>query len=297
MFQPQDFAHHYIEVNGIRMHYAQAGHGPRLFVLLHGFPECWWSWRYQLRVFGDDASLARRFTVIAPDMRGYNETDAPSWGYELDVLVQDVVTLIHALGHNRAVLAGHDWGGNIAWCLAIARPDLVERLIGLNIPHPALYAEAIGQNWRQMLRSWYILFFQLPFVPEAAIRHNHYAAIESIFRGSATDPACFTDQDIQIYKRALAKPGALRAALSYYRKLFQQGGRGMFKGTGMRVHMPTLMIWGEQDSALGKELTYGTERFVSDLQIKYLPNCSHWVQQECPAEVNRYLLEFLSDLP
>jgi pimeloyl-ACP methyl ester carboxylesterase len=172
----------------------------------------------------------------------------------------------------------------------------VEQLIALNIPHPALFAEAIGKNWRQMLRSWYMLFFRLPFLPEAALRRNNYAAIERIFRGTATDPARFTDQDIQIYKRAMAQPGALTAAINYYRASLQQGGRGMFKGTGMRVQMPTLMIWGDQDIALGKELTYGTERFVPDLRIRYLPNCSHWVQQERPAEVNQYLLEFLSEI-
>jgi len=295
MLHPQDFEHHYLQVNHIRMHYAQAGHGPRLIMMLHGFPECWWSWRHQLALFRDDPALAERYTAIALDMRGYNETDRPDWGYELDVLVQDVVELMRALGHRAAIIAGHDWGGNIAWSLAIARPELVERLIALNIPHPALFANAIGKNWRQMLRSWYILFFQLPFLPEAAIRANGYAFIEWAFRGTAIDKSRFTDDDIRIFKAAIAAPGAATAAVNYYRALFQAGARGMFRGTRMRANMPTLMIWGENDIALGKKLTYGTDRFVPDLRIKYITNCSHWVQQEQPELVNQYILDFLAE--
>jgi len=290
---PHDFEHHYIQVNGIRMHYASAGHGPR---------PCWTSCM-DLRHGADGFRTASTSTVGRPGARkrafffafhrGYNETDRPDWGYELDVLVQDVVELLRALDYRKAIIAGHDWGGNIAWSLAIARPELVERLIVLNIPHPALFASAIGRNLRQMLRSWYILFFQLPFLPEAAIRANDYQTIERLFRGTAIDKTCFTDEDIEIFKAAIAAPGAATAALNYYRRLFQTGERGMFRGTGMRVTMPTLMIWGEQDIALGKELTYGTGRFVPDLRIHYIPDCSHWVQQECPAEVNSAIRAFL----
>jgi epoxide hydrolase 4 len=154
----------------------------------------------------------------------------------------------------------------------------------------------MGRNWRQMLRSWYILFFQLPFLPEALIRANGYAAVERILRRTAVDPSIFSAEDITLYKAALARPGALTAAIDYYRTVFREGARGMFHGTGMRVRVPTLMIWGEQDVALGKELTYGTEQFAPDLRIRYLPDCSHWVQQECPGQVNAYILDFLKDL-
>lgn len=287
---PEAFDHRYIQVNGIRMHYVRAGAGERLVVLLHGFPEFWWSWRYQIR------ALSRHFTVVAPDLRGYGESDKPRWGYELDVLVNDIVSLIHELGHTRAIVAGHDWGGAIAWSLAIAYPQRVERLIALNIPHPALMARALGRNWHQILRSWYILFFQLPLLPEALIRANNFLSVERAFRGMAVDKSRFSDETIGHFKVALAQPGALTAALNYYRALLQQGARGMFHGSGMRVQVPTLMIWGERDFALGKELTYGTERFVPNLRVRYLPNCSHWVQQERPGEVNRFMLDFLRDL-
>ena len=294
MLHPQDFEHHYVTLNGIRMHYAQAGQGPRLLVLLHGLPECWWSWRHQLALFRDTPALAARYTLIAPDLRGYNETDRPSWGYELDVLVQDVVELIRALGHRSAIVGGHDWGGNIAWSLAIARPELVQRLIAMNIPHPALFAGAIGRNWRQSLRSWYFGFFQLPWLPELAIRANGYASIKRAFTDMAIDPSRFTPEDIRIFQSAMAAPGAATAAVNYYRAILQQGARGMFRGTGMHVYAPTLLIWGENDTALGKELTYGTDRYAPDLRIRYIPNCSHWVQQEQPELVNRALQEFLA---
>ena len=294
MLHPDDFAHRYIQINGIRMHYAQAGTGEQPIIFLHGFPECWWSWRHQLALFRSD--LGARFTAIAPDLRGYNETDRPAWGYELDVLVNDVVSLIRELGHTRAIIVGHDWGGIIAWSLAIAYPHRVERLIAMNTPHPARFAEELRHNWRQWLRSWYAAFFQLPFLPEAVLRAHDYALIEWIFRGTAVDKECFTDADIRIFKSAIARPGALTAALNYYRMLVREGDRGMFSGTGMKVHVPTLMIWGEEEAAMGKELTYGTERFVPDLRILYIPRCSHWVQQEFPAEVNSAMLEFLSGL-
>ncbi|MBK9714739.1 MAG: alpha/beta hydrolase [Kouleothrix sp.] len=299
MLRPADFEQRYVHVNGIRMHYAQAGHGPRLLVLLHGFPQCWWAWRQQLALFqpgrapGQD--LAERFTVVAPDLRGYNETDRPSWGYELDVLAQDVVALIHELGHDRAVVAGHDWGGGVAWALAIAHAHLVERLIVLNSPHPALFAQALGTNWRQMLRSWYFLFFQLPWLPEALLRASDFAALERMFRGTTADQAAFDDQDILIYKRALSQPGALTAAINYYRAVVQQGARGMYRGTGMRVAAPTLLIWGERDPALGRELVEGTERFAPDLRVRFIPECSHWVMEERPDLVNRHVLEFLAE--
>ena len=290
MMTPDAFDHRYIRVNGIRMHYVQAGAGGRLLVLLHGFPEFWWSWRYQI------PALSRYFTVVAPDLRGYGESDKPAWGYELDVLVNDVVSLIRELDHGRAIIAGHDWGGNLAWSLAIAYPHRVERLIALNVPHPALMARALGRNWRQMLRSWYFLFFQLPWLPEALIRANDYLFVERAFRGMAVDKSRFDDETIAHFKAALAQPGALTAAINYYRALLQKGARGMFRGSGMLVQAPTLIIWGERDFALGKELTYGTERFVPGLYIRYLPNCSHWVQQERPDEVNRLMLDFLGDL-
>lgn len=281
-----DFEHHYVQVNGIRMHYVRAGHGPKLVVLLHGFPECWYSWRHQI------PALAEHFSVVAPDMRGYNETDKPRDGYDIRSLVQDIVELIAALGYQQVFLVGHDWGGMVAWSLAITHPELVERLIVLNLPHPTLFMQAFRGNWQQIKRSWYMFFFQLPWLPEASIRANQHETIERAMRGTAIEKSHFTDQDMLFFKQAIAKPGALTAALNYYRAL-PKGSQGFYKGTGMRVLMPTLLIWGENDMALGKELTYGTERFVPDLRIRYIPDCGHFVHEEQPERVNQYMLEFL----
>ncbi|HEU4325517.1 MAG TPA: alpha/beta hydrolase [Roseiflexaceae bacterium] len=278
------------------MHYAKAGSGPRLIIFLHGFPQCWWSWRHQLaRFMGDDTpgALSQRFTAIAPDLRGYNETDRPNWGYNLDTLADDIAALIHELGFQQAVVAGHDWGGGIAWWLAIRHPHLVERLVILNSPHPAVLVKAIGRNWQQTMRSWYMLFFQLPWLPEAAISANNYAAIEQMMRGSARRPEAFTDEDITIYKQSIAKPGALSAAIAYYREQFGVTARGLPPDHELRVDMPVLLIWGEDDVALGKELTYPTGRYAPLLTIRYVPRCSHWVHEEQPDLVSDEIIAFL----
>lgn len=280
-----ELRHEYVQVNGIRVHYVTAGRGP-LVLLLHGFPEFWYAWRHQI------PALAEHFTVVAPDQRGYNETDKPAWGYEIDVLVADVLGLIEALGHERAIVVGHDWGGAVAWATAIARPHRVERLAILNAPHPAVFAEHLRTNRAQQRRSWYMGFFLLPALPELAFKANDYALLERIFR-EQIPAGTFGDEDLAAYKDALSKPGALTAALNWYRAAGRQGARGLYTGTQMRCDVPTLLIWGEADVALGPELVDGTAQYVPDLTVRRLPGVSHWVQQEAPAQVNRFLLEFL----
>lgn len=279
----ENLKHEYIRVNGIRLHYVTAGQGP-LLLMLHGFPEFWYSWRHQIPL------LSPYFTVVAPDLRGYNLSDKPNWGYETDVLVRDVAELITALGHNDAVVLGHDWGGMLAWLLAIDHPARVRQLVAMNIPHPALFLQAVRSNPRQLLRSWYIAFFQLPGLPEMLIRANDFAAVERMLRGTAANKAAFSDEDIARYKEALRQPGALSAAIAYYRHLLSPTNTARSFGL---VAAPTLLIWGEQDVALGKELTYGTERLVPNLQTRYIAEAGHWVQQEAPAAVNEALLAFL----
>lgn len=280
--------HHYVQVNGIRMHYAQSGAGERLIVLLHGFPECWYSWRHQFE------ALSRYGTVVAPDMRGYNETEKPAWGYELNTLVADIAGLITALGRERAVVVGHDWGGAIAWSLAIARPECIERLAVLNAPHPGRFGPGAGMSTRQLLRSAYIAFFQLPWLPELLLRWDDYIFVERQIRSQIRNRANVSDDDLRIFRQAIARPGALHAALQYYRRGLLHTG-GIFHGTGLRVMAPTLLIWGEDDVYLGRELTGGTERFVPNFRLKTIPNCSHWVQQDAPELVNRWLAEFLDE--
>jgi len=279
------WTHDYILTNGVKLHYVTQGSGP-LMLFLHGFPEFWYSWRHQIPVF------AQQYRVVAPDLRGYNDSDKPEAlsAYTVSELVQDVHGVITGLGYDRAILVGHDWGGAIAWNMAYAYPALIERLIVLNMPHPAQFIAGLG-NPQQLLRSSYIFLFQLPLLPELLLQWDDYRAIERAFRGMAVNPSVFTDADIEAYKNAFAKPGVATAALNYYRNL----GQPLLGDRQWPVlDIPTLMIWGEQDTALGKELTYGTEQYVRHLQIRYIPDTSHWVQQEKPDLVNQFMQEFLS---
>ncbi|MGB3765066.1 MAG: alpha/beta hydrolase [Phormidesmis sp.] len=279
--------HDYLETNGIRLHYVTEGEGP-LILFLHGFPECWYSWRHQLSEFG------KNYKAVAIDLRGYNESDKPKEqsAYALSELVQDVAGVIRALGYEKCVLVGHDWGGAIAWSFAYAYPEMLERLIVLNLPHPAKFAQGL-RTPQQLLKSWYIALFQLPALPELLIKSNNYAVIRSIFRDQAVNPNAFTEEDLDVLVAAAAKPGAVTAMLNYYRDIFQSEGF-LDKQWGV-LKVPTLMIWGEDDKALGKELTYGTNEYVETFKIRYIPDCSHWVQQEQPGQVNQYMQAFLGD--
>jgi epoxide hydrolase 4 len=279
--------HEYIHTNGIQLHYVTEGEGP-LMLMLHGFPEFWYSWRKQISEFSS------HYKVVAIDLRGYNDSDKPAHqsAYVMAEFIQDVKGVIQGLGYDRCILVGHDWGGAIAWNFAYAYPTLLDRLIVLNLPHPAKFAQGL-RTPQQLIRSAYIFFFQIPILPELLLQANDYEAIASAFTGMAIDKSAFTTADLDAYKDAAAKRGALTAMLNYYRNLVQQGLTQTEWGV---LTTPTLMIWGESDTALGKELTYGTEAYVQNLRIRYIPNCSHWVQQEQPQQVNQYIHEFLEEV-
>ncbi|BAY91552.1 MULTISPECIES: alpha/beta fold hydrolase [unclassified Tolypothrix] len=279
------WTHEYITTNGVRLHYVNQGEGP-LMLMLHGFPEFWYSWRYQIPEFAKD------FKVVALDLRGYNDSDKPEdkSAYVMAKFVKDVKGVIEGLGYEKCVLVGHDWGGAIAWNFAYTHPEMLDKLIILNLPHPAKFSQGL-RNPQQMLKSSYMAFFQLPWLPEFAIQMGNYAPIEATFKGMAVDKNAFSQADIDAYKNAAAKPGALTAMLNYYRNIFDQ--KLLQENWGI-LQVPTLMIWGEDDTALGKELSYGTEAYVQYFQIKYIPHCSHWVQQEKPDLVNQYMRDFLS---
>ena len=278
--------HEYIISNGVRLHYVTQGEG-ELVLLLHGFPEFWYSWRHQI------PELARHYKVVALDLRGYNDSEKPQGkdAYTIPELIKDIKGVIEGLGYDNCILVGHDWGGMLAWSFAYVYPEMVQKLIVLNLPHPAKFTEALGKNLQQMLRSWYILLFQLPLLPESLLQIDDNQLIATTFVETATNKEAFTPHDLRVYKEAAAKPGALTAMLNYYRYNFQ----GIFNRRQWEVlEVPTMMIWGENDTALGKELTYGTEEYVRDFVIHYIPDCGHWVQQEKPELVNQYMWEFLN---
>jgi pimeloyl-ACP methyl ester carboxylesterase len=281
----ETWQHQNIITNDIRLHYVTQGTGP-LAVLLHGFPEFWYSWRYQIPFL---ASLG--YTVVAPDLRGYNDSDKPAQGYDVSTLVRDIVGLIKGLGYEKAVIIGHDWGGVLAWAFAMRYPQMTEKLIGLNAPPPWTYAREM-RTWKQQRKSWYVLFFQLPWLPEYLLGRNHAEMIARMLRGSAVQKSAFPPEVLQRYCEAMSKPGALTAALNYYRALFRHPRRASSSLFSATVSAPTLLIWGAQDIALDINMTYGLEQWVPDIQIKHIPDSGHWVQQEKPDLVNQYIREF-----
>jgi epoxide hydrolase 4 len=284
--------HRTVHANGLDFHVAVAGSGDRLALCLHGFPESSFSWRHQMPTL---AQLG--YLVWAPDLRGYGKTSRPSGvpAYSMDNLREDVAALIEASGAREIVLIGHDWGALIAWDYAMFGRVALARLIIMNVPHPALAQKGL-RTLKQLSKSWYIFFFQLPRIPEWVLARNGYAAIAQAFRGMAVDKSRFPREVLRVYQEAAAQPGALTAMLNYYRALVRGLRASRRRGTP-RIDVPTLMLWGEVDAALGKELTYGTDRYVSDLTLRYLPNVSHWVQQEAPETVNHMMQAWLTGEP
>jgi pimeloyl-ACP methyl ester carboxylesterase len=278
---------------GLSLRAAVAGDGP-LLIMLHGFPESWYSWRHQLR------ALAPIYKCVAPELRGYGESDAPRGvhHYRVEEMAGDVRDLIHHFGRERAVVIGHDWGGAIAWVASLMHPEVIERLVILNCPHPRQMGRLLRSNFRQLTRSWYILFFQLPWLPELMLRAGNFFLPIQAMRSGAAHKEAFTDDDLEHFRAALRPPYAMTAALNYYRALARRDLLGEPAGghwLARKVQAPTLIIWGEQDIALTKELTYGMEGlFARGFTIKYVADSGHWVQQEKPELVNQLIAEFLS---
>ena len=285
--------HGYAQVGDVRLHYAECGEGERLVVLLHGFPECWYSWRHQLKALGE------RYRVVAPDMRGYNLSDKPSRveDYRMPRLVDDVTGLIRHFGAREAAVVGHDWGGAVAWAVAQHYPDYVWKLASLQTPPPAVWVRNF--SLRQLLRSWYMLFFQLPSIPEWWIARDDFAGLARTLRATSR-PGTFSDADIEVLKEAARRPGALTAAINYYRAnlraFLSRGFREKEVRTHERIRVPVLFIYGERDFAILPETVAGVGDYVDAPYTELrLGRSNHWVQQEAPAEVNAALLGFLDE--
>jgi pimeloyl-ACP methyl ester carboxylesterase len=279
----------FIDAGGLRFHVATCGEGDQLALCLHGFPECWYSWRHQMPLL---AKLGYR--VWAPDLRGYGLSSKPRGiqSYAIDTLMADVAALIDASGARSVTLVAHDWGGIIAWFFAIRKVRPLDRLIVMNIPHP-FAAEPAFRTWAQRRKSWYVLFFQLPWLPEALLRANGCRAVGEAMRATSVHPERFPDDDLAVFRESASQPGALTGMLNYYRAFVRGGWRRQRKLGGSIVKVPTLMIWGEQDVALTKATTVGTEDWVEDFTLKTLPDASHWVQQDDPDAVAEIFTSWL----
>lgn len=282
------YATQFFQTNGITLHAVTAGpkNGP-LVILLHGFPEFWYGWRHQIDVLANAG-----FRVLAPDQRGYNLSDKPQrlGAYRLDDLALDVVGLIAAEGREQACIVGHDWGGAVAWWLALKHPQRVARLAILNAPHPLVMRRHIFASKAQRRKSWYFFFFQIPFLPERRLRKDNWAvgvkALQATSRAGA-----FSEEDFARYREAWSQPGAARGMINWYRACLQKMPRMNFDP---RITPPTLVIWGMQDRFLLRAMAQASAQLCKNGKAVLIEEATHWVQHEEPQRVNALLTEFLT---
>ncbi len=290
---------HYVHVNGIRLHVVTTGKGP-LILFLHGFPEFWYAWKNQLAEFGKD------HLAVAPDMRGYNLSDKPDAldHYKMSVLVEDIRALADHFSHQRKfVLVAHDWGGAVAWAFAIQHPDLLDKLVIVNAPHPGIFGRLLASDAAQQQASQYMLMFRSPQAEET-LSANHYALLVKIVLEAGLTQGVFTEGDKQAYLKAWSEPGGLTGGLNYYRANEvgpPSPGRAGSEARGnfavdpqnLVVQVPTLVIWGEKDTALLPQNLDGLDKFVPRLTVRRFPDASHWVIHEKSDGVNAAIRDFL----
>ena len=282
---------HRVATNGVTLNVAEAGPeaGP-VVLLLHGFPENWYGWRHQIGPLADAGCR-----VVVPDQRGYGASDKPRGvaAYRLDELVADVVGLVDACESDRAAVVGHDWGGIVAWAAIERHPDRFDRAVILNAPQPAVIQRALRQDLGQLLRSWYTFAFQLPGLPEWLLGRRNFRALERALT-TTSRPGAFSHADLELAKAAWGQPGALRAMIHWYRA----AARGpQLPLPDPPITVPTLILWGLRDHALGPGLARSSYAQCRDARIEWLTEATHWLAHEEPERVNRLILDFLERDP
>jgi pimeloyl-ACP methyl ester carboxylesterase len=255
-------------------------------LLLHGFPEFWYGWHKQI-----DPLVAAGFRVIVPDQRGYNKSSKPSGvrSYALTELVSDVIAIADQLGQERIFLAGHDWGAAVAWSVALLHPNRVAKLAILNVPHPSVMRRYLMKNRSQRRKSWYMFFFQLPYLPEAFLSASNFRRGIASLAGSSR-PGTFSPDDLALYRAAWSLPGALTAMINWYRAAFRY--RAKFSDRTVRV--PTRILWGQRDRFLMAEMAQDSLRYCTQAELITFPEATHWLQHEEPARVSQILVDFFS---
>ena len=274
----------WFERDGVRLHAVGAGpnDGP-LVILLHGFPEFWYSWRKQIGPLAEAG-----FRVVAPDQRGYNLSSKPPAiaDYAVGNLTADVIAIADQLGADRFYLAGHDWGAAVAWATALQYPQRLRKLAILNVPHPTVFLRTVRTNPRQMRRSWYMAFFQLPRIPESRfLAYNFAMGIKSLVASSR--PGTFTPDALNRYREAWSNPGTVTAMINWYRALFRH--RPALPDP--QVHVPTRILWGRRDMFLLPEMAQESLKYCDSVELTWFPDATHWLQHEEPEAVNAALIE------
>lgn len=299
------WTHRFAQLDGIQLHYVEAGAGP-LVVLLHGFPDFWLVWRRQIAVLADAG-----FRVVAPDLRGFNLSDKPrhAGAYASGTTADDIAALITHVGAPSASVVGHDIGGAVAWALARRRPDLVERLVAINAPPSWAFRSAL-RHAAQLRRSWYMFFFALPLLPELVLRARGASLIARIHAAHAVRSGAFPEEELDAYRAAALRPGAMRGMLNHYRAMLQRAFgspiRGLLRArrvlagdrrTAERsalMNRPALVLWADEEPFLEPALVAGAARWGANVRVRRIANAGHWAMVDAPTETNRAILEFLT---
>lgn len=285
IIRPSDFQHDTIQAGTLRMHAVLEGDSTDpLVIMLHGFPEFWYSWRFQIKPLAKEG-----YHVVAPDLRGYNLTQKEG-PYDVLTIIKDIENLIHAFGREEAIIIGHDWGSIISWVFAALHADMTEKLIVCNVPHPNAALKALKSFYLpQILKSWYIGFFQIPRLPEKVFRANHYKVLRYGMQTAIADG--MTEEEIGYYCEAWSQKDALSAVIGYYRAVL--GSLRQLQELDLTVQVPTQLIWGEPDIALDTQLARWSGEWCPSLDLRVIPNSNHFVQLYSAQLVTAYMIDFL----
>ncbi len=280
-----------LHINGIALHVVLAGPASgKPLIFLHGFPEFWFAWRHQI-----DHFVSSGYRVIIPDQRGYNLSDKPAGiaSYSIDLLARDVVGVLDTVADSKAFVVGHDWGAGVAWYLAARYSERVSRAAMLSVPHPRIFIKNLVMNPAQLRRSWYILFFQLPGLPECILRRRDWALLVGALRDTSP-PGVFSDSDLEQYKKSWAKKGALTAMLNWYRAALLRPSKLALDPEASRVKVPALLILGKNDQFADEAMARESLQYCDVGHLEMLETATHWVQHEEPAQVNTLLSKFFA---
>ena len=278
-------------INGIVLHAVLAGPARgKPLVFLHGFPESWFAWRLQI-----DHFVSSGYRVIIPDQRGYNLSDKPAGiaNYSIDLLARDVVGILDTVADSSAFVVGHDWGAAVTWYLAARYPERVSRAAMLSVPHPRIFIKNLIISPAQLRKSWYLLFFQVPWLPECMLRRRDWALLVRALRNTSP-PGVFSDPDLEQYKKSWAKKGALTAMLNWYRAALLRPSKFALDSEASRVKLPALLILGKKDQFVGEAMARESLRYCDDGHLEMIETATHWVQHEEPARLNHLLSQFFA---